>query len=414
MGWYDDFGAGTYQTSSGNINFGLQIFYDRNFLTRAKEHCALVQFGQKRPLPKGRGKQIRFFRWNEIALASGLSLLTEGVNPNATVVSGQEVNATIAEYGAFSQHSSLISATHVDRNLASLSGLWGDHAGRTIDMLTWEEVAKYGCFPMRVDAMTNNAAASYSIHDVSVVTSTNNTSVAVICGSATVGTTADWWNGGLLCVTEGTNEGQTRYVHDYASSGTWATVTVSPGFEAACDSTSKFRLVQTTALAAGDIPTYATLREMRARLKNNLAMPYAGGYYVFICDPDVAADLMSDSTWTGVNEYRNTPEGGIFKGELGKFHGFRFVEATQVYRHSEGTVQTRSDTARTYLNLALGKEAFGVTTFPGRSKPKIIVKNPGPQDTSNPLNRYSTIGWELPFVPKALNSKWAIGLFTYH
>lgn len=413
MTWYDDFGGGTYQTSTGNIAFGESlIYYDRKFLKRATETVVLYPFGQRRPLPKGAGRTIQFYRWNEIALDSSYNALNEGVNPNATTVSGQEVNATIAEYGAFSQHSSLIKDTHIDRNLDGVIGLWGDQAGRTVDMLTWQEVALYGNCPIRADALTNNAAASYSLYDVATQTSTNNTSVAVIAASATVGTTADFWNGGILTVTAGTNEGQSRVISDYASSGTWATITVASGFEAACDATSVLRIQQSTGLTAGDIPTYDCLREIKARMTKSLAPKFKNGYYIMVAEPDVLADLMSDSRFTNMTQYN--PDGGYYTGEVGKMHGFRMVETTQSWRHTAGTVGTRVAAGRVYSSLCLGKEAFGVTGFPGRNRPKIIIKNPGPQDTSNPLNRYSTVGWRFDFVPKALNAKWCWNLWSYH
>jgi len=417
--WYSTFGDGTYQTSTGNIGFGNIIFYDRKFLTRAQETVVLYPFGQRRPLPKGNGKQVRYFRYNEIPVASAFSALTEGINPDATKISGQEINATIVEYGAFSQHSSIVSDTHIDRDLEGVVGLWGDHAGRTIDLKTWNEVALYGMMPMRVDEYQSNSAASLALYNVAVQhETTSNTSTSVMCASATVGTTADWWNcadakgGGLICITAGTNEGQTRYVTDYASAGTWGTITVSPGFEAACDSSSKFALVGTSALTTADIPTYNVLREVKAKLTKNLAPKFSDGYYVAIMDPDIMADLMSDSRFTTMTNYK--PEGGYYKGEVGRMHGFRFIEATQNWKSNTNTTQTYSATGRVYTSLFLGQQAFGVTSFPGQNKAKIIIKNPGPQDTSNPLNRYSTVGWTFAFVPKALNSKWCIGLWSYH
>lgn len=415
--WFSTFGDGSYQTSTGNIGFGNIIYYDRKFLKRATEAVVLYQFGQRRPLPKGNGKQIRFFRYNEIPLSSTYNLLTEGVNPDATAIKGQEINATLKEYGAFSQHSSLVTDTHIDRNLEGVVGLWGDQAGRTVDMLTWAEVALYGNMPLRVDEMTSNQGVSYQCFNVPAENTASQTSVSVYAfqtdGTYTLGATADWWNGGLLCVTEGTNEGQTRYVYDYASTATThALITVSPGFETACDSSSKFRIVSSGGLTAGDIPTYDTLREVKARLTHNLATPYGGGYYVCVADADVIADLQSDTQWKSVTAYN--PDGGFYQGELGKIGGFRFVETTQCWRHTAGTAQTRVAGGRVYTTLFLGQEAFGVTAFPGMNRPKIIIKNPGSQDTSNPLNRYSTVGWVFPFVPKALNSKFAIGLWSYH
>ena len=37
----------------------------------------------------------------------------------------------------------------------------------------------------------------------------------------------------------------------------------------------------------------------------------------------------------------------------------------------------------------------------------MIIKTSGKNDTSNPLNRYGTAGWMLPYVCKALNPLFA-------
>jgi len=412
LAWHDDFWGNTYQTSTGNVNFGLQIYYDRKFLKRAIQELRLVPLGQKRPLPMGSGKQIRFFRYDTIDPST--SALTEGINPNATVVTGQEVNATLEEWGAFSQHSSLVSNIHIDRKLNGVVDLWGEQAAESVDLRTWKEVAQNGIWPIRVDSLTENDPTSYSVNGT-VVTETTLNSTTVVCvgTSASVGSSNDWWNGGILEVYEGTNMGQSRVVSDYSAGTTVATITVASAFEASCDGTSKFRLVTTAGLTAGDIPTYDSFREVVANLKANRAMPMDNGYYVALMHPFVTADLMSDSTWTGVEQYRGSAS-KIYQGEVGKFMGVRVIETTRPFRCAANTHGTYSATGNVYTNLFLGREAFGITTFPGKTKPKIIIKNPGPQDTSNPLNRFSTVGWRLDFVPKALNANWAIGLFTYH
>lgn len=415
MTWYDDFGAGTYQTSSGNIDFGLQIHYDRKFLTHAVQQLRLAPLGQKRPIPMGGGKQIRFFRYNPIAVLT--SALTEGVNPNATPISGQEVNATIEEWGAFSQQTSLISRSHIDRNLNGIVGLWGDNAAETVDLETWKEVAVNGVYPLLVDTLTQNNAVSLSVQGTVVSETTLNTKTVITVGASdsdTVANSDSWWDGGIIAITAGTNIGQSRLVDTYTVGTTVATITVGTGFEASCDDTTKFRIVTTSSLTTADVPTYKAMGEALAHLKANRAKPMGkDGYYVGLMHPYIVNDLMSDATWIGLEQYRGSVS-KIYAGEVGKIMGIRIVETTIPFRCAVTTMGTYSATGPVFCNLILGKEAFGVTTFAGMDKPKIIVKNPGPGDTSNPLNRYGTAGWQLDFVPKALNSNNAVGLYSYH
>lgn len=51
------------------------------------------------------------------------------------------------------------------------------------------------------------------------------------------------------------------------------------------------------------------------------------GYYVAIIHPDVAYDLMNDPKWVSANEYAGSVN--IFKGEIGKLAGVRFIESTE-------------------------------------------------------------------------------------
>jgi hypothetical protein len=43
---------------------------------------------------------------------------------------------------------------------------------------------------------------------------------------------------------------------------------------------------------------------------------------------------------------------------------------------------------------------------------RIYVKTPGPQDTSNPLDIYSTVGWKAFFAVKVLNAAWIVRIFS--
>ena len=48
----------------------------------------------------------------------------------------------------------------------------------------------------------------------------------------------------------------------------------------------------------------------------------------------------------------------------------------------------------------------------GQPTQHIYVKTPGPSDTSNPLNLYSTVGWVAYFVAKMLNTNWVVVIKT--
>ena len=119
-------------------------------------------------------------------------------------------------------------------------------------------------------------------------------------------------------------------------------------------------------------------------------------------------------------------------GEVGEWGGVRWVRTTLPFRFPKTTVGTAGHTSGVgpyldgteYTNYTatgaihatfiLGKEAFGCTTLQGNNymSPGIITKKPGPSDTSNPLNRFSTVGWYLPFVSKGLNPMFAMQIWS--
>ncbi len=434
MAWAGGVWDTTYGTSTGSINVGQQTYYDKKFLKRVSENLFMWQFGQKRPIPQGEGKTILFSRYHEIS--SVTTPLTEGTNPDATAITGAEVNRTLEEWGGFSQHSSLVSRTNLDRGLAQVAGLWGDQAGRSVDLRTAKEVVANGCHTIRADNANTGGLASGVKGPITVGSTTSCTTTVTYSDTAAL--TDDLMIGGLLTFTSGKNYGQSRYISDNASAAAESSVTVTLPFENAAAAGDTFYVSHpgwsnATTMAADamdttDVITHKTLTKAWERLKTEKAAPYSGGFYTLILGPTTHAGFMSDGTWIGLQQYMGG-DSKLYNGEIGKYMGFRVVTTTQPFRCTLATTATTGGPGQTDTNyytaganysatgtghysLAFGREAFGVTMFPGWNKPKIIVKNPGPSDTSNPLNRFSTVGWELPFVPCALNALWCVAIVS--
>jgi len=143
------------------------------------------------------------------------------------------------------------------------------------------------------------------------------------------------------------------------------------------------------------------IRKAVRTLKANKAQRYDDGY--FICKTNVYSsyDLMGDSTWVNAHTYKDGEE--LYRGEIGKLHGVRFLEST----NGKETANGGASNADIWHSFVHGKNAIGVTDLEGDEK-KIYVKTPGSQDTSNPLDRYYTVGWAMTFAPKQLVSDWVV------
>lgn len=446
MSWAGGVWSSSYGTSTDGISFGMQVYYDKKFLSRVKDNLFMWDFGQKRPLPQGSGKQIRFFRYHDPAITT--TPLTEGTNPDPTLITGHEVNRTLEEFGAFSQHSSLVSRTHIDRGLSKVSEIWGDHAGRTIDLRVMKEVIANSAHQMKADVADGSYNQAPGIW-AGTVSGTTSTSTLIYVGdggfqatTANLSQTNDFWINGQITFTSGANYGESRVITD--SDGTAKSLTVTLPFENAPAVGDTFIISHpgtkastgdpvADTLASTDILTFKTFQKLWEEMKVRKAQPFSGGFYYFVMGPTVHANFMSDSTWVGMSQYQPSEVKNLKNGEVGKFMGFKVITTTQPFRAplpvTTGTTTTGigqkasstyyydagynySATGTGHWSVCLGQEAYGVTHLPGYSSPKIIVKNPGPSDTSNPLNRFSTVGWELPFITAGLNGLWAVSVVS--
>ena len=112
---------------------GVQAFYDRNLLTRAKPNEVHGRFGQKRPIAKRNGNQIKFRRYS--ALTAATTPLTEGTTPSGSSLAVTDVTATLAQYGDFVTLSDMVDMTNQDAVVTETTDVLGDQAGLTIDQI---------------------------------------------------------------------------------------------------------------------------------------------------------------------------------------------------------------------------------------------------------------------------------------
>lgn len=160
-----------------------------------------------------------------------------------------------------------------------------------------------------------------------------------------------------------------------------------------------------------DVLTGLEIRKAVRTLKVNKAMRFESGLYRGIIGPASSYDLFGNSEWLDAHRY--TTSDAIERGVVGKLHGVEFVETNNQHVSISGGFSTAlNDVANVYSNFIFGKNAYGVINLGSISAPMVIVKNPGPNDTSNPLNMFSTVGWKMPFAVKTLNANWLVNIRT--
>lgn len=141
--------------------------------------------------------------------------------------------------------------------------------------------------------------------------------------------------------------------------------------------------------------TATDIKKIVRKLKNANAKRFADGYYHMQVDPDIAYDLMGDSSWVDVSKYAKPEQ--MQKGELGKMHGMKFFETTNLnVVDSSSTAATKIDV---HIAFAYGKDAYACVELEnGAGKPEIIIKPNGSSGSADPLNQRASAGWKNCFT----------------
>lgn len=145
---------------------------------------------------------------------------------------------------------------------------------------------------------------------------------------------------------------------------------------------------ETKHLTADDI------KKIVRKLKNANAKRFSDGYYHMQIDPDISYDLMSDSAWVDVSKYSKPEQ--MAKGELGKMHGMKFFETTNL-----NIVDSSAGSSKipVHIAYAYGKDSYACIDLEGGAgKPEIIVKPNGSAGSADPLDQRASAGWKNCFT----------------
>lgn len=162
-----------------------------------------------------------------------------------------------------------------------------------------------------------------------------------------------------------------------------------------------------TVTAAMTLTTTLITRYVRFLERNNVEkfgpMPIIGNAYALVTHPDVINDLRNDPNWiSAVNYSSPTPQneyrGDLFTGELGYWQGVRVISTTM----SPVFAGQGFGGIDVYGVLCYGKGAYAVSEFAGGLS--VYIHTGGVQDTSDPLEQRSTVGWKWEGVAAILDN----------
>jgi N4-gp56 family major capsid protein len=124
---------------SGGLSAEMKTYYSDYLIDMAEPKLVHDQFGQKQPIPKGKGKTIEFRKYDPLPVLT--TPLTEGVTPNGQKLDVKTITAEVKQYGGFIELSDIVMLTAIDNNLVQATKLLGSQAGRTLDTITREVLA---------------------------------------------------------------------------------------------------------------------------------------------------------------------------------------------------------------------------------------------------------------------------------
>lgn len=111
------------------------VYAERQMLKHAGPVRVLDKFGLLRPMPKNKTQTIKFRRPKVFSAA--VTPLVEGVTPDATQFSYEDVSATLKQYGQVVEITDHIEDTHEDPVLNDATQQAGENIGRTMEALDY-------------------------------------------------------------------------------------------------------------------------------------------------------------------------------------------------------------------------------------------------------------------------------------
>lgn len=153
------------------------------------------------------------------------------------------------------------------------------------------------------------------------------------------------------------------------------------------------------------------------KLRSLDAKTFPDTNFVSITHPNVLHDVMTQGnsagaapgSWIDVNKYAtNDTVGRIYRGEVGKIYGVRFVMSTNIPRllgsaANSATTGLSGVGGSGYNTFIFGPGAYGVVDLDGGSA-KTFIKQLGSAGTADPINQHATVGAKVYFAAVNLDA----------
>lgn len=372
-------GSDANTTTQSSMSAEMKQYYDTELLENSRKDMYFAQFGDKQPLPAGKGNKVEWRKWNTFDKA--MKPLTEGVTPTGQTFGATKIETECYQHGTFTKITDKLELQAIDDVILGATEEMGASAGETQDTLIRDKVTA-GTNVYYAPEGTTEVTDRADINAKCILTPTLVNKVATKLKKAK----APKIDGSYImlihpsCSYDIRESDGWKDVHKYAAvkeifNGEIGELhgirfiendnvkVIAP--ETISDEMNKLT-VKTAVTSAGKSV------EVNEKLTaaSNLSIPvYVGGKANTI----TAITTSGDNSTLTLSENATAAVGDLICGQgAGK------------------------DGSAVYCNIALGVKAYGIVDPEGAGLEMIIHdKNSG--GTENPLNLYSTIGYKFMY-----------------
>jgi len=128
--------ATTSATTGNDLSNEMKVYYQDRLIDLADPLLVHDQFGQKRPIPQGRGKTTEFRAFRK--LPKIVTALVEGVTPDGQPLDTYTITSTVKQYGAYVCLTDFIMQTAIDPMAEEALKLIAQQGALSMDTVTRE------------------------------------------------------------------------------------------------------------------------------------------------------------------------------------------------------------------------------------------------------------------------------------
>lgn len=125
-------------TDGQGLSAAMKTYYSDYLIDLAEPELVHARFGQKRPIPKNKGDNVEYRKYD--SLPKALTPLTEGVTPKGQKMSMSVVTDKVHQFGDYIELTDMLMLTAIDNQLLEATELIASQAGRTMDTIIREKL----------------------------------------------------------------------------------------------------------------------------------------------------------------------------------------------------------------------------------------------------------------------------------